>query len=78
MDSPLVWILILLHAVFSLGNLIYYSMEIERSMKEDLGCKFTHVLGFTFILRMLFVLIQTYFIFKGPEVSQLLIYACRL
>lgn len=53
--------------VFSLGNLIYYGFESASYIYLDESCYVRSKYGWTFFLRLVFVLLQTYFMFKRPD-----------
>ena len=55
--------------VFALGNIIYIGLEIAFLFSPDVP-SYCHsaVYDWTFILQLLFVVLQTYFLFKNPQV----------
>lgn len=54
--------------VFSLGNLLYYGFEIAGYLHMSDDCRSQYRFGWTFILRFIFILLQTYFLFKSTGV----------
>lgn len=55
-------------AVFGIANLTYISLEIDVLFSsEECGDPATY--GWTFILHLIFVIMQTFFLFKVSEVN---------
>ena len=63
-------VLLLFLVVFGIGNLIYIGLEIEYEFNKEIPdyCSGTRY-GWTFILHLLFVTVQTFFILKVDQVS---------
>ena len=59
---------IILYLVFAIGNVIYVGLELGYHLAGDVpnNCKTTF--GWIFILRLIFIIIQSFFIFKNPKV----------
>jgi len=54
--------------VFALGNAIYIAIEIQFHMRYSVhSCSGMN--GWTFVFRIVFLVTQTYFLFKNPTVG---------
>ena len=57
-------------AVFTIGNVIYIALEIEYQF-DPVTAKCSGVYSWTFFFRLVFVLLQTFFLFKNRTVCDL-------
>ena len=56
--------------VFAIGNLIYVGLELEYHLGGHVPRECNPAdFGWTFVLRLIFLIVQTFFIFKNPKVS---------
>ena len=56
-------------AVFGMGNVVYCALEIQNVMRSRAGCSEQYTYGWTYIPRMIFIVVQTFYLFKGTEVG---------
>jgi hypothetical protein len=54
--------------VFGLGNLVYYAVELRHVLQPRDHCLEKYTYGWSFIPRLVFVIVQTFFLFKGSKV----------
>ena len=56
-------------SVFGAGNIVYCVLEVQNVMRPRDQCADPLTYGWTFIPRLIFIILQTFFLFKGPEAS---------
>jgi len=54
--------------IFGLGNVVYCALEILGTMTYSAGCPLQATYGWTYIPRLVFVVVQTFFLFKGSQI----------
>ena len=58
-------------AVFAIGNLIYIGLELEYHLGGHVPAECNPaVFGWTFLFRLIFIVVQSFFIFKNSKVSE--------
>jgi hypothetical protein len=63
--------------VFGVGNVIYLGLEISNWVHPEADCNNEYSFGWTFIFRLIFIIVQTFVLFKDYKVNKTFL-LCRL